>query len=461
MLHYLYDCSKITNTHLNPLIFLLHALLLTSAVLWLKRYYQAQKAPLAPFLIPAFVLKVWAGLAYGWLYIVYYGGTGDSLNYFRAACRFADFAWENPTAYLNILFFNEFYLIPDLAPDLWGQVRYLWMVKLVSLVNITTGNNYWLTSCYFSFVSFWGMWTLGNTLARVFPQTAFSAGLAFLFVPSIVFFSSGLTKESLAMACVGFMVARFLVLCFREQPLQVGFIFQSILLFLCSSWALWQVKFYYLVGLILAIFSFLIGLFAFQFFKKNTPNFSVNTWLQGVCIVFISIFIFVAGGFILDYDSLFLLSIVYNHNSTYIHAQPDDLIQYAIQAGQGYITLHATWWSIGYNAPLALVSTLFRPFVWEVGGDKLKLLVSLENSAVLIAFLYALVYFLRKPWQESAAIKRHYLLFIACLIALASPNFGSLIRYRVAVYPFFVYLCLIPWEAILTESGCLSKGKGL
>jgi hypothetical protein len=154
-----------------------------------------------------------------------------------------------------------------------------------------------------------------------------------------------------------------------------------------------------------------------------------------------------------------VLMIALNHNTTYGHSHPDDLVHYSIYGGQGYISLNASWQSLLYNAPLALEAGLFRPYIWEA-SDKLKLVMSIENLGILIASLLACLQLLpRKPENlktrkpESPLTPLFFcgvLVFVVGLlviIALASPNFGALVRYKVVVMGWVVYgLGVVLWR---------------
>jgi hypothetical protein len=428
---------------------ILHVLGFTILLLWLRRYYLKQNSTLGQVLIPAFICRAVGGLAYGWLYVVYYGEVGDSLNYFKNACRFADFALQNPTQYLSILFFDKFYTIEGLSGDLWEQPRYLWMVKLVSIFNLLSSNNYWLSGLYFSLLSFLGMLFLTTQITKYYPQTRFAAVLAFLFFPSVVFFSSGLTKESLAMTCIGFSVGYFLKLIHQKPSFTT--IISALVVWFASAWVLWQVKFYYLAifAWVMLCYAVTISLLQQKFIQKKTSH----PLLQLSLIIFLLGFSVFLLGFIIDFDAWFLLGIVYNHNSTYIHSESSDLIHYSVFGRQGFITLNANWTSISCNFPLAIGSALFRPFLWESGGNLFKMLIGIENLLTLFLTCFALLHTFKLLNVSGQDQYRPLLLFSISLamifalggvLAFASPNFGGLIRYRIAFYPFFIYWILIP-----------------
>jgi len=100
--------------------------------------------------------------------------------------------------------------------------------------------------------------------------------------------------------------------------------------------------------------------------------------------------------------------------------------------------------SIFRNFPLALFSGLFRPLVGE-SGNLLRILTGLENLFLLIFFGWALFNLKKTRIQGSLNLIFTGVIYVtltASLLALSSPNFGSLTRYKVGFMPFFILLIL-------------------
>jgi hypothetical protein len=389
-------------------------------------FYKRVLPNLRVFFLPALILKIGAGLAYGWLYVVYYGEVGDSLNYFHDAGRLLEVGRRDANAYWNVIFWNEYTPIWNTTLQLWQEPRAFWFVKLVSLLMwITT--NYWILACYFSVLSFIGSWVLVEALIKHFPKTRLITVGAFLFVPSVVFFGAGLTKESLAVALLGIGIAQMLG----------NFSWRTLPILGICAWGLLQLKFYYLAFWAGSAFTMLLT-------YPIAKHFALPAWGQVSLYSCIALLGVLVASFAFDLDEL-LLMIALNHNTTYGHSHPNDLVHYSIYGGQGYISLDASWQSLLYNSPLAIEAGLFRPYVWEA-QDKLKLLMSLENTVILGAFLAALGKLFTQKITLPDIFTRLFicavLFFIVGLlvvVALASPNLGSLVRYKVVIQGWIVF----------------------
>ena len=295
------------------------------------------------------------------------------------------------------------------------------------------------------------MWNLANSLSKLYPQNVNAAALAFLLLPTVVFWSSGLSKESLVMALLGFGLARVLPY-FKDSSMFKNKWLLDIIIWTVCVIFLWLIKFYYLAALIPCLVAFLLSKFILTYSTKQKilQKFPYNLLL----LVFVLVCIIGTGTMLapgLDIKSV-MMNIVSNHNVTYIFSQPQDLIHYTIVPPKGYITLSPYWSSFIYNSPQAFFSGLFRPFLWETGGNKLKILIALENFIILILSIYALINYLRQLiFQKNITGETHlliwstllYISILVTLLAFASPNFGSLVRYKVALTPFLFYLISI------------------
>jgi hypothetical protein len=434
---------------LSLIPFLIHCPILIFLVVILKKRYQNE--PLVAFFTWAFCAKILAGVGYGWLYVVYYGGTGDSLSFFKDSTILANFAYQNWAAFGRLVLFDDFFPLYGLSEDLWVQPRAFWMVKLMAFLNLLVSGNYWLMGFYLSFLSFWGMWKLANSLTKLYPSAKLAAVWAFLFFPSTLLWSAGLTKESLIMAAIGLSLAKVIDL-IRKPTLFRRKRWRSLLIWVISMGLVSMLKYHYLVTLLPCVGLLGFGIWLYNYLKNSryAPYFS-QTWQQlaGLWVLSLGLLGLVLSFMPSRIIENFEIMLVHTHNVIYIFSEPEDLIHFSIYPSQGYISLHTHWSNFAYNFPLAVFSGFFRPFIWEAGGNKLKLILGIEGLSVLFLTFYALFYFFRQPIKDTNYLKINALLFFVSIIylfllfsllAYSTPNFGTLARYRVAAYPIFIYL---------------------
>ena len=415
---------------MNLLFVLLNLLLLAGLSLALKK--QPWSEMLGRWFYPALLLKMLAGILLGLLYQHYYG-SGDTLTYFNGAQRLTTYFHENPEGYFKILLLNEFETeglqesLPFARFAFFSNSFFL--IKIISLLNLLTGSSYYLISLWFSLFSFWGAARLAATLATHFPGTSAAAIVAFLFFPSVVFWSSGLLKDSVMMGSMCWVVA-FAVARAHGQPLRLP----ELLLVLPMLYLFVRIKLF-LAAVLLPV------LLVYYLLRKLSRNVAVLADVKvqaGVLVTLVSLAGIVAWQL---FDRLMpnylLRQVVYSHNKLLEQSLHGPHINY----GQ----LEPTLGNIIRNAPEALFSAVYRPFIGE-SWQPLYLLTGLENLVLLVLTVLLLAsWLLKKQRLKIPLLYIGFVLYIVVagvLIGLSTPNFGSLSRYRIAFLPFLVYLLL-------------------
>lgn len=393
-------------------------------------YNKVKTYQLGRYFIPGLIIKVAAGIAVGLVYKYYYI-SGDTYAFYEEAVRLVNIAYRHPVDYVKILLVNE---IPDQFAELLVmkfQPRAFFTAKLASIVNLITYNNYWLTGIYFSYFSYLGMWYLANMLASKFEDTKFYSAIAFLFFPSVLFWSSGVTKESLVMGCLCFIVGFSIPYLIISQKIS----YPRIILMALFLWILLKLKYYY-VGVLIPVMAanFIVAFLRlnFKFVQKNYYT-HFGSWL----LVFTLILLFASTIHPNLKAENFLQSVVTTHNQIYELSSPEDLI--------AYNKLDPTVSSILINLPKALYSGLFRPSLLDA-RTIFQYWVGFENLVLLILTIGALFRIFRNrefPHRILIFSMVVYICILAAFMALSSPNFGTLVRYKIAFLPFFIYLIIL------------------
>lgn len=389
-------------------------LFLLLIIIWL---WKRDTSPLHKFYWPALITKCVAGISLGIIYSTYYTQS-DTFTFFQLAVDQANLARNDFGSYMGYLFTrSDGYFL--------GEHRTIFYTKITSMLALLTGNNYWITSIYYSLLSFFAAWYLSNMIARLFPEYKIAACIAFLFFPSVVFWSSGIIKESLAMAVMFFLTALFLKLWVKER-----ISLTSILLAIISGIVVFNLKYYYLAAFIPITVSFLsVRLLseklAFDSLMKQT--------ILGICIL--------AFGFLMitfihpNFSPSRMLHVIAYNNKVFMDVcTPDDVIH--------FYNLEPTWVSMLINAPWAFISGLFRPFVWEA-NTIFKFITGMENLVLMVLAIFAI------PSLKRIIHAKHRLLILAVILycavlsiflALSTPNFGTLARYGVGYLPYVALL---------------------
>ncbi|WP_187262740.1 hypothetical protein [Pontibacter beigongshangensis] len=375
-----------------------------------------------------------AGLLLGVLYFYYYK-EGDTLLYNRRGLWGAALLDKyGLQAYLEYLFLDT---VPQQSPLAGVQVPYYssaWnTVKLVSIPLALTGGNYFFSTLYLSLFSFGGMWFLVNKLSTHFSGTTEAAVLAFLFFPSVVFWSSGVLKESFIMGGMGLCVGGFLEL-YRPQNLQHRI--KYFILALSGALVMWYVKYFVAI----AVVAFLLLAFILRILCKSETVGRLNIYLK-------------SGMGVLLFAGVVLIASQLNYNLNFSQLPVsvyENYLKYSVvpegKPGIYLPALEPTYLSFALHAPLAFFGILLKPFIWEV-YNPLTLVAAAENTFLLLLLLLACkdaIHKRIKPGQDwhllLAAL--FYIVVMGVLLAFSMPNLGTLSRYRIVFLPFLLYLLL-------------------
>jgi len=388
--------------------------------------FKTQPAKLKAFFLPGLVLKIAAGIFLGVIYTFYYK-VGDTFGFFEDARVVNGLIGSGITEYINFIVNGD--ESSAIASSLANtQTRSLFMVKVLSVVSLFSFNNYWVASIYFSLVSFSGSWYLIKKINSIFPNGVDAAVVAFLFVPSFVFWSSGIIKESLAIGALLFLSGLYLATVRKERLVWWEWIVGAL-----SLWILWGFKYYWAVLFMPAALSTIIVVRLVQPLAANmTRVASLTVWL----IVFLTI-ILLASQLHPNFFLSRFLEVIVDNNRAYTNLSGDGPFVH-------FYNLTPTWSSIAWNSPWAFISGVFRPFIFE-SKTIFQFIISIENL-ILVGLLILNFRFLQKAWMSDTRIlivsALVYVVLLAIFLALSTPNFGTLSRYRIGFLPALFFLLL-------------------
>lgn len=385
--------------------------------------------PVGLYFYPALAIKITAGIIIGIVYTKFYPG-GDTFAYFSDAVLIKSFAMENPVGFLNFLF-------TDKAPDALisglnfytSEPRALFFSKICGIVNLVSADNYYILSLYFSLISFWGFLFLTNHLTHKFPHLKTTFAVSFLLFPSVVFWSSGVIKESLSVGSLaillGILVSQFIQKGDRSKSILYG------ILFLFFLWLSWSIKYYY-AGVFIACFGPVVIISMLKKYDLS-PSKKLMVWLL--------------------FSTLSLTLLTFTKYNFSIEILPEVIRQnyqaFADKSNPGdYIVFknfESSWIYLLKNSPVALLSGLFRPHIFEIDSF-FKMFVALENLLIFLLLMFNLKnipLLLKSKYNFWILATIIYISILATFLAFSTPNFGSLVRYKSGFLFLLVFLSLL------------------
>lgn len=385
------------------------------------------------YYFPAFTVKILGALALGMLYQFYYGG-GDTFNFHTIGSRYI---WEafmdSPGKGFELLFSNGEYTGSTYQYSskiyFYRDSSSFFVIRVATIFDLLTFSTYSATAVCFAVFSFFGSWAFFLAMYRQTPHLHKLIAIAILFIPSVVFWGSGLLKDTLTFACLGFMTyACSNLFIFHRQR-----IFSFVLL-VFSAWVIFSVKKYVLLCFIPAAF---LWLYVKQIAMIKSLVFKL------LMLPFVTGLIVVIG-----YLSVDLISRDDPRYALDKIAETSRITAYDIgfytgkDAGSGYSLgdLDGSFSGMMKLTPQAINVSLFRPYLWEV-RNPLMLLSALESAMLLFLTGYVIV---KKRTSIFDAFKNPHVAFclffsfsFAFSVGISTFNFGTLSRYKIPLLPFY------------------------
>ena len=281
-----------------------------------------------------------------------------------------------------------------------------------------------------AFICYYSIWRLYQMFLIEFPTLQREFAIAILFMPSVVFWGSGLLKDSMTFAAVAAFTASFHhLLKIRTHTLR------NIIYIIISSYILILIKPYIFFAVLPGSILWLVG---YQLSKVTNP-------LVKSTIAPLLIALSVLSGYLmlrLMGETLGEYSVTNVLDKAYVTNQ--DLKQEYYQGAAFDIgDFDPTVQGILGKIPAAITAALFRPYLWEAYNAGM-IMSSVENFVLLMITIY-LVFKMRVYYLFLLMFRHHILffsvffsLFFSFSVGLTTSNFGSMVRYKIPAIPFFV-----------------------
>ena len=387
------------------------------------------------YFIPALTVKIVGAIALCILYNTFYGG--DTNAYYREAGiiyhAFGDsFAvgWELVTTSGEVTPTISKYT----AQMQWfghGSNEYA-VIRIAAVFALFSFHTYTVMAVFFATITFTGMWVMYMTFAKIRPQAYKKLAIAVFFLPSVFFWGSGLLKDSLCIGALG-----WLFYAFYRGAIERRNILRCAVLGTVATWVILSMKVYILLAFMPPAL--------FWVFNENTRNIRSTSVRWLVTPLFLGFGIMAA-----SYAFVQISAADARFDIDKIGAQSKLTADY-LQAvskneqGSGYNigTQDGTIGGMAKLAPQALVVALFRPFLWESRNATMGL-SALEATYFLLLTLRILWRVgIIKTFATISSTPVLMLCFVFSLVfaisvGISSGNFGTLVRYKIPLMPFYL-----------------------
>ncbi|MGI4760711.1 MAG: hypothetical protein ACRYF0_08400 [Janthinobacterium lividum] len=343
--------------------------------------------------------------------------------------------WERPAQLWPTLQSASFHL-PGQVVYFYKWSNTLFLYKILALLSMVSGGVLWVNGLYLSLLCFVAYWSLVRVLGQVFPLASVrAAGVAFLAWPTVVWWTAGLTKETLVLGTGAGLMALALPLLYGRGRVRVWPTVGRAVLFLLLAWVMVRMRYFFALPL-------LGGLLALAAVRLGTRRGWLGLgWPAQVAGLLLGLGLTGGAAAALGGEHLSL---------RYFSREIAANYQHGLRTSLGRPHLAYPGWQptpsgLLRQAPLAAAYTLVRPWPGE-SAQPLYAVASLENALLLALLGLALV----AAWRGRAGrlpvalvvLLGLYCLLLAAFIGLSTPNLGTLSRYRVALLPWLLLLVL-------------------
>lgn len=411
------------------------------------RFSKIEKQPIYKYYMNGLLIKLTSGLFFALYFSLFYYDGGDTVSYWYGAEALKNVFYQNPAAYFHELvsepsienYFNTFNADTGWPPSsIYRSARHFNTCKIASVGAIIVPGSFLGLSLLLSYISYLGIWRLYKAFVANFPNLEKPLRIGILFLPSTLFWCSGILKDTIVLTGISFIVYQTdLFLNRRVRRNRLRFIFTLIL----WSYIIYMVKPYVVIALAIAWLTWM--------------NYAVIAGIKNRVLKYYLLPVIVIGSFFFAFR-------FYLNSSGGGEFAADNIIEKALVSRNDFAT-NTTYgsnraevaviesFSVGsvlIHIPQALVMGMFRPFLWESRSIAV-LMAGLENTLILF-------YFLRAVWRLRLFgflnfIKNHPLLLfsmiftmiMAFIVGFTTPLFGAMVRFRTPFLPFFVSFLIV------------------
>ena len=407
------------------------AYLITFAWLVTKVKFFSRSGLSQPQLIIVFLLKVMAGIFYGWIGL-YYGNLAqmvDTWGFHYNGIQEYHLLYSNPHEYFVNLFrdpyksgVSKFF---DSNDSYWNDLKGNVIIKILSIFDIFSFGHYYVNVIFYSFITLFGPIAIYRVMADVFPARKIPILLATFLVPSFLYWTSGIHKEGLIFTGIS-LIVYCVYFGTKEKKIgikRIGCVLTGLLLILV-------LRNFIIVIIIPAILAWLLA--------SRRPKYGLA--------IFATMYIF--SGIL--FFTIRYINPSFDFPQAVVNKQQDFI---KLQGGSSSIPikeLQPTVISFLKNTPQAINLSTVRPYPSDV-HHILSLAAALEINSLLLMFVLFLF------WRTNGLQSRNFIYFcvffsLSLLLAIGFSvnNLGAIVRYRSVMIPLLVVpmVAQINWKKI-------------
>jgi hypothetical protein len=429
------------------LIFTPILLIIIFIVARIYRNRMIEHHPEFKYYLPGLAAKLFGGFGLIMVYTLYYPG-GDTVQYYMDAMCLVKMFMSDTFTFFKVMFNPHdpnvyYYFTPETGyPCYTRDSGAFFVVKLAFLPALLSFRSIVTANLLVAWLSFIGVWRLFKVFIYEFPEIKKQMAIAVFFMPSVFFWGSGLLKDTFTFSSMGFFTYSFYMVFIRRRK-----VFANVIGLIIAAFVIISIKPYILVGLLPGVLIWIIHNLLLKI-KGSIARTAALPILAGIVAIFGFIFLKMMETSLKSYslDNILNKAVVTQQDlkRDYYKGNSFDIGEFDPEL-----------FSMLKKAPLAINAALFRPFILEA-NNLVMFISSLENLFILV-FTIRVLFMTRVIGFFRHITSSHLLtfafifsMFFAFSVGISTSNFGSLVRYKIPVIPFYVAcLYIIQYKARL------------
>lgn len=329
------------------------------------------------------------------------------------------------------------------------------VTRFVAILSFVGFGKYLLVNFFFGMIAYSGIWKLYLFFYEQHPNLHKQFAIAILYLPTFVFWSSGILKDPLCISAIGWITYAMYEAFYKKKNL-----LKNLVILGAFGYILGVLKIYILISYVPFLILYLI------LKNVNLVKNKALKWVLGPALIIGSV---LAGQKVMNQFEDELGTFAADGITEQVGKQRGTFRD-ETKAGGGEssfslgVEYNGSITSLLKMAPAAVIATFYRPFLWE--SRKIStLLSSFESMAIMFFTLFVL--YKAGPVQFFSSIRKDPLILYCILFAVlfglfvgaTTPNFGSLVRYKIPCMPFYVIALFLIYERnkVLKSSPTVSE----
>lgn len=311
------------------------------------------------------------------------------------------------------------------------------VTKIVAVLSFLCFGKFMAINLMFSLIAFSGIWKLFMFFYESYPKLHRGFAIALIYLPNLIFWTSGIMKDPLCMAALGWITYATCHFFFASKGK-----FKNLLRIIFWSYLLIVIKIYIFVSYFPLLMLFILITYL-RTLHLGLKKVSILTVLLTVLVLLAVNASYLSESLLADHLSGNMAETVMSYQETY--SKVEDRSGSNFSLGVDFDGSASSFLKL---APAGLGATLFRPFLWE-SRKAISLAASIEGLLLMLFTLYVLIRvgifsFVKTIFKQPILLYCvGFAVAFSIFIGITTLNFGSLVRYKTPAISFYIIALIL------------------